>query len=406
MPRAGKLVAYLTSARPRPASDQAEAQPRPEGALLWWQAATRSHVDVALQLARRLARSRPGIHVLLTAAPDNLPQNTQSTDVIARALPADDGGAAQAFIRHWRPDVGVWTAGDLKPALLAAAHRQGMPLFLVDADEARLSHAGWRFLSDSTRTSLRRFSTIMARTPATEAFLRRKLGLRDGQISVTGALREESRPLPCNASDREELSALLRGRPVWLAAWLQPDEIATVLAANQAITRMSHRVVLVVAPATPEDSAPFHHALRASGLSYIAWSEGALPDEMTQVILADTRGELGLWYRIAPISFMGSSLMSGMHGSNPNEPAAHGSAILYGPNIGDHLGTYSHYAEAGAARIVRDGPTLADAVQRMFPPDKSAAMAHAAWDVATQGAAVMDSLAEAILDALDARKAG
>ena len=128
-----------------------------------------------------------------------------------------------------------------------------------------------------------------------------------------------------------------------------------------------------------------------------------LPDETTQVILADTAGELGLWYRIAPITFMGGSLCEGAHGSDPNEPAAHGSAIIHGPNVRAYQPAYSRFAEAGAARGVRDADTLAQAVQSIIPPDRSAAMAHAAWDVATQGAAMMDRLVALVGETLDAR---
>ena len=140
-------------------------------------------------------------------------------------------------------------------------------------------------------------------------------------------------------------------------------------------------------------------------MRYVEWNEGGLPDETTQVILADDPEDLGLWYRLAPITFMGSSLITEAFGSDPNEPAAHGSAILYGPNVRQYLETYSRFAKVGAARIVRDSATLAVAVQRLIPADQSAAMAHAAWDVATQSAAIMDRIVAMILDALDRGKA-
>ena len=399
------IAGFLTPARGRPGeASGAGTPPRPEGVLVWFHAATRAHAAVAMQLADQLVAAQPGLTLLLTAQADHLPDQAGAAGVVMQALPADSAGAAQAFLSHWAPDLCVWSLGDLKPALLMQAHRRGIPLYLVDADEARLSRPGWRLLPDATRAVLKRFSVIMARSAATESFLRRRIGLREANIAVTGPLREVSRPLPCNESDHEELSRLLGGRPVWLAARLQPEELGAVLQADSAITRLSHRVLLVIAPAEPENSAPFHAALRRHGLRYVTWSEGTLPDETTEAILADTPGEMGLWYRLASISFMGGSLMSGAHGSDPHEAAAHGSAILYGPNIRNHLAAYSRFAEAGAARIVRDADTLADAVQRVIPPDQSAAMAHAAWDVATQGAEVMDRLSETILKALDARR--
>lgn len=401
---ARKLGGYLSPARERARAD--DDGHRPPGALVWFQATTPAHADVALQLAERLPQARPGTHLLMTAEAGMLPEPGPAEDVICRPLPNDTATAAQEFLDRWAPDICVWTAGDLRPTLLGAAHRRGVPLVLADADEARLTRSGWRLLPDATRAALRRFEVILARSPGTESFLRRRQGLRDARISVTGALHEQSRPLPCDEGDREELASLLRGRPVWLAAHLHRDEIDTVLRANSAITRMSHRALLVIVPEDGSDPAAFRAALKDAGLRHVVWSEGDLPDEGTQVILADTPAELGLWYRVAPISFMGGSLIAGMHGSDPNEPAAHGSAILYGPNIRSHLATYSRFAEAGAARIVRDADTLAAAVQQLIPPDQSAAMAHVAWDVATRSAAVMDDLVDLICDMLDRRKAG
>lgn len=380
--------------------------PRPEGEVVWYQATTPDHADLAEELAERLTRDRPGLHVLLTGAPGILAEWSPCSGVLACPLPGDDGPAVQAFVEHWRPDIGIWTAGEVRPALLAAADRSGVPLYLVDADAAHLPGTSWRFIPSATRAALRRFGLIMARSSADEIALRRRLGLRDAAITVTGPLRVTSKPLPFDQGDHEELSALLRARPVWLAAHLRPEEAEIVLQANAGIIRVSHRALVVMAPERPERSAPFREALEAAGLRYVAWSEGARPDETTQAILADTAGELGLWYRIAPISFMGGSLVPGGPGSDPDEPAAHGSAILYGPNIRDHVAAYALYAEAGAARIVRDAATLAGAVRRTIPPDQAARMAHAAWDVATKNAAVMDRLVEIVLDALDARGAG
>lgn len=245
---------------------------------------------------------------------------------------------------------------------------------------------------------------IMASSSNAERFIRR-LGVKDVEMTVTGPLLEGATPLNYNESDRELLATLLRGRPVWLAAHLQPEELDTVLKANRAISRISHRNLLILSPDDPAKVQDFRAAVEDANLRYVTWSEGELPEETTQVILADTPDELGLWYRLAPISFMGNSLAASFHGSDPNEPAAHGSAILYGPSIRRYLNTYSRFAEAGAARIVRDPTTLAAAVQRLMAADQSAAMAHAAWDVSSRSAEVTDRLMDLIQDTLDVLEA-
>ena len=115
----------------------------------------------------------------------------------------------------------------------------------------------------------------MAGTDAAASALRRRPGLRDARIEVTGALREVSKPLPCNEDDREELAGLLRGRLVWLAARLRPEEIDAVLTANARVMRLSHRVLLVIVPDDPDEAAAFPPRSGRAGLRYVTWSEGA-----------------------------------------------------------------------------------------------------------------------------------
>ncbi|MEL6646903.1 MAG: glycosyltransferase N-terminal domain-containing protein [Pseudomonadota bacterium] len=384
---------------------EARPQMRPEGKLIWCHASDAAHIDVAHRIADRFLQERSDVHLLVTTAKPVQQPSRGSASACYAELPPETNASARAFLEAWSPDICIWTAGDIRPVLLSHAHRLRMPLYLVDAVDTRLSGLGWRWLPNGHRSAFKLFDAIITRDGATEDMLRTKIGVPEMRLSVGGPLWQGSRPMPCNESDRAELSKLLLGRPVWLAAHLARAELAEIIAAHQEIIRLSHRTVLVLAPENPEDMSLATDVLDRNGLRFINWSDGDLPNETTQVILTDDPGELGLWYRVAPISFMGSSLVQGTFGSDPNEPAAHGSAILYGPNVRHYLETYSRFAEVGAARIVRDASTLASAVQRIIPADQSAAMAHAAWDVATQSAAVMDRIIDLIETVLDRRKA-
>ena len=400
MSRSLSLAAYLAYARRAGRAGPAPDTPRPEGRVIWAHAVDAARADTLVHLAGRLAQQRPGLHMVLTSSVPTSERRHSGKTVIWQPLPEDQVAAAESFLGHWRPDICLWTGGDLKPALLITAAKRAVPLYLVDADEDHLERAAWRWFPDLARAVLDEFEEIHARDEAA-ARQARRMGASPQIVRVTGALREGGLSLPYSASDRDEMARLLRGRPVWLAAMVQPGEIETVLGAHREASRMAHRALLIVVPDEIDDSDAMAVAIAADGWRQIAWSTGALPDESTQVILADTRGEMGLWYRLAPITFMGSSLVSGQHGRDPNEPAAHGSAILYGPNVARYLQRYSRYAEAGAARIVRDSATLAAAVQGLMPPDRAATMAHAAWDVASRGAEVMDRVLDMVLDRLD-----
>lgn len=401
MGRSLSLAAYLAYARGTPRAIPVPATPRPEGELVWGHAIDSGRADALLDLADRLMQQRPGLNFLMTGPADLIHASQSGTDVIWQTLPEDSVAAADAFIKHWSPDLGLWTGGNLLPALIHSADVEGIPMFLIDADENLLVRPGWRWFPDLPKALFSRFSAIMARSANAARDLRR-IGTGDTEITVTGPFLEGGVALPYNQSDHDEMSRLLRGRHVWLAAMAQTSEIPIILEAHRTVSKLAHRALLVIVPDDIGQSDAFKSKLEDEGWRYAVWSEGELPEEATQVLLADTRGEMGLWYLLAAVTLMGSSLFAGQTGRDPNEPAAHGSAILYGPHVSRYLTGYSRFAEAGAARLVRDADTLATAVQRLIAPDQSAAMAHAAWDVASQGAAVTDQILDLVQDALDA----
>lgn len=386
-------------------STSADSGMRPDGTLIWGHATTPDHANALVQLAERLGGQRPGLHLLLTTAPDlPAPVHVRSS-VLCVDLPEDTVPEADAFLDRWQPDLCLWCGGQLRPVLIACTDKRSVPLYLIDADAALLPRSGWRWLPDLQRSAVSAFSMVFARSEMAARHVQR-MGVDEADIAVTGMFREGAVALPHDEAMRGEMAECLRGRPVWLAAMVQPDEIETVLAAHRAASRLAHRLFLILVPDDPDQAAGYVTALKAGGWRYTVWSEDGLPEEPTQVLLADTRGEMGLWYRLATITLMCSSLTPGHQGRDPNEPAAHGSAIMYGPNVGRYLPVYKRYADAGAAWIVRDTDTLSDALGRLIAPDESAAMAHAAWDVASAGAQVTDRIVDLVHDTLDVLEAG
>ena len=146
--------------------------------------------------------------------------------------------------------------------------------------------------------------------------------------------------------------------------------------------------------------------MKEDGLRNSRWDDGEMPDDNCQVLLASAQDELGLWYRLAPLSFLGSSLASGQHGLDPLQATGLGTAILYGPNVRNHMPSYTRLAAAGAARIVNDTGALGVAVAQLISPDHAASMAMSGWDVVSQGADVTDRITELVTTALDAVEEG
>lgn len=400
MARSLGLAAYLALSRRVGAPLSPPSEPRPAGEVIWAHATSASEASALLRVFDALRALRPGIHMVMThAAAVPLPDEATS-GVICTSVPEEQHDHIQSFLSHWQPDLCLWTGGALRPALIHAASERGVAMFLVNADEGAFDALRLRWLPDLTRSTLGAFDAVFARNEAAGQRLIR-LGLRPEALSVTGALQEGGSALPCDETTRDDLAAALLGRPIWLAANLHPDELPVITEAHRSAMRLAHRMLLVIVPDTLDHGDSFASALDDEGWRVVRWSDGGFPTETTQVLLADTPGEMGLWFRIAPVSFMGCSLVAGQGGRDPYGPAALGSAILYGPNVGRFLGAYSRLAGAGAARIVRDVGTLSAAVTRLTAPDQAATMAHAAWEVTSAGAEVTDRLLDLIQDALE-----
>lgn len=405
MARSLSLAAYLAYTKRSGTTPPPPTLPRPEGELIWGHATNPTRAAALCQITERLAQQRSGVHLLLTTAPGVDPPDSPGPRVLYQDLPPDTVPAAEGFLRHWRPDICLWTGGDLRPALLCCADNDNIPLYLMDAEAAQLTRTGWRWFPDMPRSLMEMFAQVQVQNEQTARNLRR-MGVPDVEINIAPPMRPEAVPLPYDEQEREELATALRGRPLWLAANLHPAELDMVLEARREVSRLSHRSLLIVVPRDTKDQAAMRKRLSEEGLPTAVWAEGDVPEETTQVILGEGRSELGLWYRLAPVSFVGHSLIAVPGCTDPNEPAVHGSAILYGPNVRGHLGEYRRFAEAGAARIVRDAPTIAAAVQSLIAPDRAAIMAHAAWDLASQGAEVTDRILDLVQDTLDIVVAG
>jgi 3-deoxy-D-manno-octulosonic-acid transferase len=375
---------------------------RPEGRLAWFHAASVGEAVSLLELLRRIGTERPDLTCLVTTG------TVTSAEMMAARLPAscihqfaplDVAPWVERFLDHWRPDLAVWTESDLWPATIVAADRRGAPMALINARISHRSFRRWRWAGGMARALLARFDRILAQDAlAGDHFIR--LGALAEHVEVTGSLKEGAAPLGHDEETRRKLTRILAGRPVWLAASTHPGEEEVVLSAHAAARRALPMLALILAPRHPDRGDALAGMLRARGLATAQRSKGEPLTADTDVYLVDTLGEMGLWYRLASVSFVGGSLAE-VGGHNPFEPALLGSAILHGPHVRNFSDGYARLGAARAAVEVRDADGLAAALTATLAPDRAAAMAAAAWDAMSDGAEVTDRVLEVLGELLD-----
>lgn len=392
------LAAYRALTRRNAQSHYEFTIPRPRQDLLWIHAPEVGNSQAVLDLAHRLCTHRHNLSVLITC--DESTVSSSTPQILVQPIPSEHPIDIGAFLDHWQPNVALWLWGDLRPNLILETHDRNVPLIMANADQDGFESRRDRWLPEVARKVLGCFDNILARTPT--AFERlAKITRNSDALEHSSPLMTGGYPLDYVRSDFDELSENLGGRPIWFAAAINQKEIPTVLMAHRQALRLSHRLLLVLNPASEDNKADCIEQLDAEGLRSADWQEGQFPDDNCQVLLTTDQNELGLWYRIAPLSFLGSSLSADQSGLDPFQAASLGSAILYGPNVRNYLPSYSRLAAAGAARIVNDSGALGTAVARLISPDHAATMAMSGWDVISEGAAITDRIVQLVSNALD-----
>jgi 3-deoxy-D-manno-octulosonic-acid transferase len=298
------------------------------------------------------------------------------------------------------------------PRLIHATHARGIPLVLANARMSEKSARAWARVPGLARAILGRFTALAAPDAAMAARLV-ALGANPARLRVTGTLKRAAERLPVDPDALARLRAAVGGRPVWLAASTHPGEEAVVAEAHLAVRAVLPDALLILAPRHPARADEIAGHLAAAGLDVAVRSRGealgtalgaALGAEPgAAVYLADTLGEMGLWFDLCPVSFIGGSLLPGIGGHNAYEPALHGSAILHGRHVGNFADLYARLDTAGAAQPVAEAGALAAVVLRLLQDGAArAALVAAARDVLAAEADGVAATSDLILSLLPA----
>lgn len=378
-------------------------RPRPAGPLVWCHGASVGEAQALLPLLQHLRKIRPDVTLLLTTGTVTsaalVQQRTADPGIIHQFIPVDLPGAVDAFLDHWRPDLVLWSESDFWPGILAELRQRSIPAVLANARLSERSVARWQRSPETARWLLAAFDAIYAQTGGDAERLRR---LGAPQVIEAGNLKHAAPPLPANEAVLAEWRARLATRPLWLAASTHPGEETQVAAAHRLLKPQLPGLLTMIVPRHPERGAALKADLAAPELQIALRSAGEHPDAGTDLYIADTLGELGLWYRLAPLVMMGGSLVP-VGGHNPLEPARLGSAVLFGPQMYNFSEASAGLLREGGALQVQDAQGIAAAVAALLQDGaQREAMATAGQRFASADDSVIERLSQAVLERLPA----
>jgi 3-deoxy-D-manno-octulosonic-acid transferase len=351
----------------------ASVMARPPGPLVWLHGASVGELASALPLIERI-RARE-IDVLVTSGTvtsGGLAEQRLPRGVIHQFVPLDVPMFVRRFLDHWQPDLALFVESDLWPNIMIETSRRGVPMILVNGRLSEHSFRRWRYLPATIGNLLRRLDLCLARTPG-DAERLAELGAR--HVMTTGDLKLDGPAPPADRGKLADLQKAIGGRPTIAAASTHAGEETAMIDAHARLRANFPSLLTLIAPRHPERGAGVVEIARAAGLKTRLRSRGELPDATTDIYVADTVGELGLIYRLAPIVFVGGSLVK-HGGQNPIEPAKLGAAILHGPHVWNFAEIYAALDQAHGAEPIADASKLTAAFAAlMAQPDVRARVA-------------------------------
>lgn len=374
--------------------------PRPQGKLIWLHAASVGEAMSSLALIDALLATDGDLHVLQTTGTvtSAAVMETKLPDrVIHQFVPVDRPKWVKRFIKHWQPDLSIWLESELWPNLITQTAIVGKPLVLVNGRMSEKSFQKWKKFPSLASNLLGSFDLCMGQSDKDSA---RFAALGATPVISPGNLKLAAQPLSCDAEKRHLLQNMVKGRPLWLAASTHPGEERIMAEAHVLLRKKHPDLLTIIAPRHPDRADVIETDLTSMGLKVSRRSTGAGANETKKadIYLADTLGELGLFYRLSDIIFLGGTLGADVGGHNPVEPAQLNCAIIRGGDMSNFM-SFAKALDGVQGSTVVEGPkSLSVELDRLLSDPEILEMQIAASKkFADEGGAVLDHIMQALL---------
>jgi 3-deoxy-D-manno-octulosonic-acid transferase len=365
---------------------------RPHGPLVWIHGASVGEVMAAAALIERLRALN--MRILLTSGTVTsaaIVAKRFPADIIHQYVPYDSPLYVARFLDHWRPSLALFIESDLWPNLILSSAARRLPMVLINGRMSHRSFPRWRRMAGTISALLGRFDICLAQS---EVDAERFAALGSRNVVTTGNLKLDVPAPPADPAKLDRLLTMTRGRPIIVAASTHPGEESILLEAHRTLARFFPSLLTVIVPRHPHRGEAIARTIPAARLHVALRSREELPTATTDIYVADTMGELGLFYRLAPIVFMGGSLIE-HGGQNPIEAVKLGASIVHGPHIFNFSDIYDALDSAGGARSADTVETLVKQLGQLLadPVARESSVAAAANVVGELGGALDRTLA-------------
>ncbi len=363
------------------------SQARPRGRVVWFHAASVGESVALLSLIKGVLFRYAGATALVTTGTLSSAKVLESRlpkGAIHQFMPLDRPGWIEPFLDHWKPNLAIWTESEIWPNFLTALKSRRIPAAMVNGRMSTRSAKRWRLLKPFVTRLLSSFSVRLAQSEADAA----RFSSFGPAFTCVGNLKLAAEPLPVDDLLVNSLWKAIGGRPFWVAASTHPGEETIAMAVHRALAETRPNLLTIIVPRHPDRGAEITRLAEQARLCADLRSQGALPDPQTEIYIADTMGELGVFYALTPIAFIGGSFSVGVH--NPIEAVQQRAAIVCGPDIRNNGNLVSALEQAHGAVRVPDARALAETIGAwLAEPNRARTVARAASAVLEADAKVV-----------------
>lgn len=331
------------------------ATERPQGPLVWIHGASVGEVLAVAGLVERMRAMN--IRILLTSGTvtsATIVAKRFPPDVIHQFIPYDSPRFVARFLDHWQPSFALFVESDLWPNLILAGAERRIPMIVINGRMSQRSYQRWRSAPTTMATLLGQFEMCLVQS---QGDADRFTALGSPHVFNTGNLKFDVPAPPADPDKLARLQQVVQGRPLVLASSTHPGEEDIVLDMHHRLAVYFPGLLTIIVPRHPERGPQVAQLTEASGRRVALRSRDQLPGTDTEIYVADTLGELGLFYRLSPLVFVGGSLVN-HGGQNPIEPIKLGAAVVHGPHVGNFADIYRALDDAGGAKLAADGEAL------------------------------------------------
>jgi 3-deoxy-D-manno-octulosonic-acid transferase len=303
---------------------------RPAGKLIWIHAASIGESTAALTYVNHVKKQFPELNILLTTI------TVTSADILSAKITkirgchhqfavADNPIWTEKFLNYWNPSAAFFLESEIWPNIIDSIYKRKIPLFLLNARLSTKSFGRWKLFEKFFRTTLEKFTCILAQSEIDEKKYRFFSPENTKRIDN---LKYANDPLPCNNDLFNAFQNICKNKRIFVAASTHEKEEEIILEAHKKL-KLKFNLITVIIPRHLTRVKKVCEILENHNVKFSLRSENHFSSD-AEVFCVDTFGEVGTFFRLADICFVGGSLVP-IGGHNIYEPAALGKPVLHGP---------------------------------------------------------------------------